>query len=101
MIVRLYNWSVTQHLGPYQAPELAITVLSGKVYGHPYFNDGQFINTSCIQRFYKEEGAYFAQTLNTTYQLLEPSETFLKFLSENSEVGLEGYFTQKEGSDDV
>ena len=43
------NWFIeTRVRNEFQAPELAVSVLMGNVYGHPSFPDGSFIHSSQI-----------------------------------------------------
>lgn len=43
------NWSIeTKTSTEYQAPELGESLLYGNVYGHPNFNDGDFIHSSNV-----------------------------------------------------
>lgn len=47
------------------------TFLTGNVYGHERFRDGQLVHTSVVMEINKEEG--WAKTLNT-YYILEGTE---------------------------
>ena len=43
------NWFIETRLkSEYQAPELAVKLLNGQVYGHPSFPDGSIIHSSPI-----------------------------------------------------
>lgn len=46
--IRIENWAVHSDGSPYLAPELHSKFLSGEVFGHPCFQDGEFVNTSPI-----------------------------------------------------
>jgi len=47
--MRIENWGVCSNpVSPYQAPELFKYSISGHVYDHPHFLDGEFILTSYI-----------------------------------------------------
>ncbi len=71
--VRLENWHVAvRPSDPYTAPELRATCLSGEVYGHPRFEDGDRITTSPVRSV---EGRR-AETNNTTYRLGKVSEQY-------------------------
>ena len=48
VVMRLENWSVVGNSDPYAAPELASNYLSGNVYGHPSFTDGDPVTTPPI-----------------------------------------------------
>lgn len=47
-MMRLKNWSVFSDGGKYLAPELHVYRLSGNVYGHSRFKDGDPVYTSRI-----------------------------------------------------
>ena len=47
--MRIENWAViTPVVDPYAAPETISPSLRGQVYGHPRFDDGQWVTTSSI-----------------------------------------------------
>lgn len=47
--IRIENWAViTPVVNPYAAPETQPPSLYGQVYGHPRFNDGEYVTTSLI-----------------------------------------------------
>jgi hypothetical protein len=48
-MIKFKNWFIESRVkNKFQAPELAIKVLVGEVYGHASFLDGSFIHTSPI-----------------------------------------------------
>lgn len=48
-MIKFKNWFIETKLrNEFQAPELAVSMLIGNVYGHPSFPDGSFIHTSPI-----------------------------------------------------
>lgn len=48
-VVRIENWSVvSREDDEYIPPEAEIPCLSGNVFGHPHFNDGERVSTSDI-----------------------------------------------------
>jgi len=61
----LEDWAWHTNATPYTAPECIVRWLSGKVYGHPRFEDGKRVHTSAVM----ESKGVFARTLNSTYQL--------------------------------
>lgn len=64
------DWSICElSLGnwDYIAPECRHTCIHGAVYGNPKFVDGEYVNTSTIQRFIYEQGIIIAETKNSKY----------------------------------
>ena len=48
-MIRIENWVVSLYPSdPYTPPELKSQVLSGEVFGHPRFEDGDVITTSAL-----------------------------------------------------
>jgi hypothetical protein len=79
---RIENWSIIGYgLDPYKAPEQAVIVLAGLVYGHPNFKEGHEVATSPLTMISVRNKV--AVTVNTTYELGEPSPEFIAWLSEN------------------
>ncbi len=78
---RLENWSLTQTLDPYQAPELAVVRLRGYIYEDNRFLDGSPIITSRVLTVSLINKV--AQTRNTKYELGEIDPDFLKWMNEN------------------
>lgn len=80
---RLENWSLgyvgESEDNTYLAPELAVCNLSGNVYGHPDFDEGEFIHTS---RIMKVEGKT-VQTRNTLYELGQVCTDYLAWYKAN------------------
>lgn len=70
--MRLENWAVCRATGqsPYSAPETVVQVLSGKVYDHPHFDDGDEITTSGIVGI--RDGKVLTQS-GSLYELGEPA----------------------------
>lgn len=49
--MKIENWAVVESIvNPYAAPEMRALSLQGQVFGHPRFNDGQYITTSSIDK---------------------------------------------------
>ena len=81
---RLENWSIVaaNELTVYEAPELQRYKLQGDVYGHPGFEDGEFITTSTIMsEDVKKYGT--VETRNTSYELGTPSDHYLIWCKKN------------------
>jgi len=75
-MVRLEDWALFYVGGEYTPPELLKRKLTGKVYGHPRFEDGVEITTSSLIEF--DVSKCLAVTKNTTYTLGKASEEYLK-----------------------
>jgi len=76
-VVTLINWSTTAAGSPYSAPEQVLLSLSGEVYGHDRFEDGQVITTSAV----KGSSGRIVLTENTTYRLVgDPNPDWVRFL---------------------
>ena len=48
-MLRLEQWSIINTGSPYAGPELVSQRLHGRVYGHPRFDDGEWVTTSPIK----------------------------------------------------
>jgi len=75
---RLENWYMgwtSQHNSPYDPPELRQYILSGEVYGHPSFTEGDRVTTSVI----KEVKGKVVETNNTQYELGTPDPEYVKY----------------------
>ena len=46
--VHLDDWAIVGEANPYQAPECRVMQLTGKVYNHPRFSDGEVVTTSRV-----------------------------------------------------
>jgi hypothetical protein len=80
MVCVLQDWSFRAYLPtPYHAPELAEQRLTGMVYGHPKFEDGQRVTTSQVK---KSEGRTVV-TQNNTYRLGRVSRSYRRWLKQN------------------
>ena len=75
-MARLENWSVGTK-DPYTPPEYAR--VSGTVYGHPRFQDGEFITLSTVI----EVNGIVIRTKNTTYLLGEPDAEYVRWCLDN------------------
>ena len=77
--MKLEDWSITAHKDPFRAPELTIQRLSGKIYGHPNYEDGDEITTSPISdsngdKIVTESGSeYELGEVNQVYEALFPN----------------------------
>ncbi len=82
-IVFLEDWSIVQITeSPYQAPELARSALYGKAFGHPRFEDAQYVTTGTIQKFDSE--TMTAETNRTKYKLGKMADQFRKYLDDEN-----------------
>jgi len=78
--VILRNWSLTMgRADPYMAPELVPTYLSGEVYGHPKFKDGDRVTTSKML----SSSGNIVETAYTLYELKEPDVTYSLWCEEH------------------
>jgi hypothetical protein len=72
-MVLINNWSlINLSTSPYIAPEQRSGALSGNVYGHKSFKDGEHVITGVII----EAKDNIVKTKNTTYQLGFPSKNY-------------------------
>lgn len=78
--MKLENWSVRiGNSDPYTAPECAPRRISGEVYGHPVFDDGEVITTSDIV----EVKGRKVTTHNSVYKLGAPAPAFVEWCKAN------------------
>jgi hypothetical protein len=70
MIV-MKNWAVCTRGSEFMVPELWSNYLTGNVYGHPRFNDGDEVSTSSITEIEDGDGCKVVNTRNTEYILYE------------------------------
>lgn len=75
MIV-MKNWAVCTRGSEYMAPELWTNFLTGNVYGHSRFNDGDPVSTSSIVSIKDGDNCKIVSTRNTDYVLYEPDVSF-------------------------
>lgn len=88
---KLENWSLgTDNEDVFFAPEFRIVRLAGEVYGHERFEDGTKISTSAVKMLDVKNN--LAKTLYTTYELGQPCEHYIKWLSDNGK-SLDDYDT--------
>ena len=79
--VRLENWSVVSNCSsPYIPPEAQWSFLSGRVYGHHRFTDGEKVTTS---RMVKIEGNLITTSKGTIYKLGEPKPEYIEWCEVN------------------
>ena len=72
---KLEQWSVSIS-NPYLPPEAQSSHLSGKVYGHPRFDDGYEITTSAIV---KTEKRVVTTKTGSMYELGEPDPQYVEW----------------------
>jgi hypothetical protein len=70
-MVVIKNWSVCAKGTEWMAPELWSSYLTGNVYGHSRFNDGNPVSTSSIVNIKNGDGCKIVSTKNTDYVLYE------------------------------
>ena len=75
--VHLDDWAIVGEANPYQAPECRVMQLTGKVYNHPRFSNGEVVTTS---RVVSSSGTT-VETYNTTYDLGRMSEEYKEWCS--------------------
>lgn len=78
-MVRIENWSIVSHT-PYASPEADVKYLSGNVYGHPRFQDGEIITTSRLIKMDIPNG--LAETVSRLYELGEINPEYGAYLKE-------------------
>ena len=66
--VVLSQWALHTNATPYTAPEAVCEWYSGRVYGHPHFEDGSIVTTTAVC----ERDGDTVRTRNTTYRLGDP-----------------------------
>jgi len=74
---RIEEWAIVGEANPYQAPELREMRLTGKVYNHPQFGDGEVVTTSPV----RASAGRTVETYNTTYDLGRMSEEYKEWCS--------------------
>ena len=80
-IVWLDDWSIVpNNMSPYTAPEARRPVLYGRVMGHPRYEDGTYVTTSCILASTGRE----VETNNTVYNLCQMSKGDKDWCSSNN-----------------
>lgn len=80
----LQNWGVIDLPHDfYTPPECRFKALSGQVYGHPCFKDGDKVVTSGLVSCGWDNGVFVVETRNTKYILGEISPEYLKWMEEN------------------
>lgn len=80
--IYLDNWSIVNRTeSPYQAPETGFTALCGEAIHHPNFPYRGVVTTSLLRKLDHKDGV--AQTNNTKYHLLNPSDKWQKWLDEH------------------
>jgi len=81
---RLENWSITNNLEPYQAPELQVKRLEGEICNDEFnrLRDGKYIITSRLLKLDLINNV--AQTNNTEYILGKMSEEYAEWLKNNN-----------------
>lgn len=75
-MVKIEDWALCYEDAPYTAPELRYACLTGKVYGHPRFLDGQVVRTGIVVGV---EGR-IVKTRRTEYELGSPSVEYMDWL---------------------
>lgn len=79
---KLEDWEMFMVGGPYTAPEAQTVHLTGRVYEHPGFEDGERIVTSMVMYFNIKEGR--AETRSgSKYTLCKPSIKWVDWLKKN------------------
>jgi len=77
---RLENWCVRSDANPYQPPEMQSIYLSGEVYDHTRWEDGERISTSNIK---KADGNVITTQTGSVYTLGEPDPEYIKYCEDN------------------
>ncbi len=83
--MQLENWSISNiPQGPYNAPETFLHTLSGEVFGHPGFEDGERVSTSAIKRVstLSVGGTEIQTESGSVYILGEPAEAYVEWCRE-------------------
>jgi hypothetical protein len=80
---KLEDWEMfMMNLDPLMPPEMQIVYLTGRVYEHPRFEDGERIVTSMVVYFNIKEGR--AETRSgSKYTLCKPSMKWVEWLKKN------------------
>lgn len=80
-VVKIEDWSVSGNADPYLPPECRVTMLAGRVYGHPVKSDGEKVRTSAIV---KVNGRTVTTLSGTVYRLGRVSKSYLQWLKDNN-----------------
>jgi hypothetical protein len=82
-MIILKNWScVANGVNPYMPPEVIAPCLSGVVFGHPKFSDGEVVRTT---RIVKADGCTITTASGSIYLLQgEPNSEYLEYLDKNN-----------------
>lgn len=95
MEVRIENWElifVPEDRNPYMAPELWPSRLGGEVYGHPDFEDGEWITSSIIV----DTNGYRVKTKSRVYCLGNVHEKYAAWCrKQHPKVDLSSPFPKK------
>ena len=87
LVYTLSDWWVKQ-TDVYTAPECAVKIICGRVFGHPRFPDGSFIESSEIK---DAKGRYILTSKGTVYKLHgRPHRDYVKWMKENG-IAYDGY----------
>lgn len=79
--MRIENWSAVAHsLGKYDPPEFQRYQLWGVVFGHPRFEDGEFIRSSDIKQV---DGSRVTTSSGSVYILGTPDRLYVEWCREN------------------
>jgi hypothetical protein len=78
--MKLECWSVKGIGDRYTPPELHVQILTGKIYGHPDFEDGHKISTSAIAGI---QGRVVTTKSGSEYELGSPDPHFIEWCREN------------------
>lgn len=76
--VRIENWALRQDGIPHKAPEWQDQRLTGRVYGHPAFEDGAVVQTSEVLSLDLPNRKVYAR--KRVYTLGKPDPEFIRFL---------------------
>ena len=79
--MRIEQWGFSLKAKPYEAPELAKTVLVGYVYGNLKFPDGTFVTTSRVREIDLQNMKI--KTSNSEYELGEMAPSFKDYMERN------------------
>jgi hypothetical protein len=78
-VIRLEQWFVSMTGDRYTAPENRVPYLTGCVYGHPNFADGDKVSTSEITA---TKGRTITTSSGRTYRLGKPDPGYVAWLAE-------------------
>lgn len=86
-MAKLENWSlITINENEFVAPEMRERVLLGNVYDREGFDNGERVRTSLVQEI--DVCNNMAYTINTIYELGEPSKEYKDFWEELKSEGV-------------